>query len=48
MSMALCPLVLAGLLWDIMPSTVQAPDAGNIEILHKYGTEEQKEDYCAP
>jgi len=26
----------------------QAPDAGNIEILHKYGTEEQKETYCRP
>jgi len=26
----------------------QAPDAGNIEILHKYGTEEQKERYLRP
>ena len=26
----------------------QAPDAGNIEILHKYGTPEQKEKYLAP
>jgi alkylation response protein AidB-like acyl-CoA dehydrogenase len=26
----------------------QAPDAGNIEILHKYGTEEQKEAYLLP
>lgn len=26
----------------------QAPDAGNIEILHKYGTPEQKEKYCQP
>jgi len=26
----------------------QAPDAGNIEILHKYGTEAQKETYCRP
>jgi len=26
----------------------QAPDAGNIEILHKYGTEEQKEKYLRP
>ncbi len=26
----------------------QAPDAGNIEILHKYGTDEQKEKYCRP
>jgi acyl-CoA dehydrogenase len=26
----------------------QAPDAGNIEILHKYGTEEQKEEYLRP
>jgi alkylation response protein AidB-like acyl-CoA dehydrogenase len=26
----------------------QAPDAGNIEILHKYGTEEQKARYLAP
>ncbi|MBF0226915.1 MAG: acyl-CoA dehydrogenase family protein [Desulfobacterales bacterium] len=26
----------------------QAPDAGNIEILHKHGTEEQKEKYLKP
>jgi alkylation response protein AidB-like acyl-CoA dehydrogenase len=26
----------------------QAPDAGNIEILHKFGTDEQKEQYCRP
>ncbi|MDI6726631.1 MAG: acyl-CoA dehydrogenase family protein [Smithellaceae bacterium] len=26
----------------------QAPDAGNIEILHKYGTEEQKGEYLRP
>ncbi|MBF0119535.1 MAG: acyl-CoA dehydrogenase family protein [Desulfobacterales bacterium] len=26
----------------------QAPDAGNIEILHKYGTDEQKEIYLKP
>jgi len=26
----------------------QAPDAGNVEIIHKFGTEEQKEQYCRP
>jgi alkylation response protein AidB-like acyl-CoA dehydrogenase len=26
----------------------QAPDAGNLEILHKYGTDEQKERYLGP
>ncbi|MBU2548559.1 MAG: acyl-CoA dehydrogenase family protein, partial [Proteobacteria bacterium] len=26
----------------------QAPDAGNIEILHKFGTDEQKEQYLRP
>ncbi|PIE75090.1 MAG: acyl-CoA dehydrogenase [Deltaproteobacteria bacterium] len=26
----------------------QAPDAGNVEILHQYGTEEQKEKYLNP
>ncbi len=25
-----------------------APDAGNIEILHKYGAEDQREKYCRP
>ena len=27
---------------------VEAPDAGNVEILHQYGTPEQKERYLAP
>ena len=26
----------------------QAPDAGNIEILNEFGTDEQKEEYCRP
>ena len=26
----------------------KAPDAGNIEILHKFGTAEQNETFCSP
>ncbi len=34
--------------WDILSSGCQAPDAGNIEILHLHGTPEQKETYLRP
>jgi len=40
--------VLGGAPLGFLAFGCQAPDAGNIEILHKYGTDEQQEEYLAP
>jgi len=40
--------VLGGTPLGLYAFGCQAPDAGNIEILYKYGNEEQKETYCRP
>ncbi|MEA1877907.1 MAG: acyl-CoA dehydrogenase family protein, partial [Bacteroidota bacterium] len=49
-------LVEHGLVSEVLGSTplgflvfgCQAPDAGNIEIIHKYGTKEQEKTYLKP
>ncbi len=49
-------LVQLGLLSEVLGQTplghytfgCQAPDAGNIELLHKFGTEQQKQDWMLP
>ena len=45
---ALCAEALGGNHLGLYVFGCQAPDAGNIEILHKYGTEEQKAQYLQP
>ena len=40
--------VLGGAILGLYVFGCQAPDAGNIEILHKFGNEEQKEKYLRP
>ncbi|MBT7889666.1 MAG: acyl-CoA dehydrogenase [Deltaproteobacteria bacterium] len=50
------PLMDTAMIFEVLGRTpyglyifgCQAPDAGNIEILHKFGTEEQKEKWCRP
>jgi acyl-CoA dehydrogenase len=48
MEYALCAEVLGKTHLGLYVFGCQAPDAGNIEILHKYGTEEQKHEYLMP
>ena len=48
MEYALCAEVLGYTFLGLYAFGCQAPDAGNIEILHKYGTDEQKEKYLRP
>jgi alkylation response protein AidB-like acyl-CoA dehydrogenase len=45
---ALCAEVLGANHLGLYVFGCQAPDAGNIELLHKYGTEEQKTKYLMP
>ena len=45
---ALCAEVLGANHLGLYVFGCQAPDAGNIELLHKYGTDEQKEKYLMP
>jgi len=40
--------VLGGCILGFLVFGCQAPDAGNIEILHQYGTDEQKETWLRP
>lgn len=50
------PLVDVAMIFEVLGQSplglyifgCQAPDAGNIEILHKFGTDSQKEQYCRP
>ena len=50
------PLMDVAMIYEVLGRTplglyifgCQAPDAGNIEILHKFGTPEQIEKYCRP
>ena len=50
------PLMDTAMIFEVLGRTpyglyifgCQAPDAGNIDILHKFGTEEQKEKWCRP
>ena len=48
MEYALVAEVLGGAHLGLYAFGCQAPDAGNIEILHKYGTPEQKDKYLQP
>ncbi len=48
MEYALCAEELGRTHLGLFAFGCQAPDAGNIEILHKYGTEEQKSKYLQP
>jgi len=48
MEYALVSEVLAQCPFGVYVFGCQAPDAGNIEILHKYGMDEQKETYLRP